>query len=459
MSNRIRLSGKQSEAWQYLNDDVTTELLYGGAAGGGKTMLGCAWQIYRRIKYQGTRGAIVRRGLKVLRQSTLITFFEVSKSMGYISGTHYTYNSVLSTFTFLNGSTITLIDLSYKPSDPDYQTFGSVEYTDIFMDEAGELPERGVDVLKSRIRHKLSDYNLKPKLLMCSNPHDGWLKSTFVKDKDGKKVSLKPNQKYVQAKLTDNPDVNFVKIYEQQLKSMNSEYDKARLLDGDWDAMPKTGREYYYAFNHDIHVNESISYNPDVATHISFDFNSNPYMTMLEIQVKLMDGIWHVNVVDEYCYEHPQNTTFHIVDAYAKKRAGNVSALYYYGDYTGRNQSTAAMGDVRHNYDVVELILAGMLNNNSNRVIPNQSVLKRKEFLLDILMNKLPIRLSLHPVCKNLIKEMTYMKELPDGTKHVEMTKDEITGKSFEKYGHLTDALEYFLTSCFHEIYESYKRR
>jgi hypothetical protein len=103
-------------------------------------------------------------------------------------------------------------------------------------------------------------------------------------------------------------------------------------------------------------------------------------------------------------------------------------------------------------------LLAAKRNNNSNRVIPNRPVLRRKEFVLDILQERLPIRLLLHPNCRNLIKEMTYMKELPDGTKHVEMTRDEATKKNFEMYGHTTDALEYFLTSCFREYYENQYR-
>lgn len=457
---RIKLSAKQSQAWALLNDNIKTEILYGGAAGGGKTMLGCIWQIVRRVKYPETRGAIVRSGLKRLRQSTLVTFFKCAKDMGYVSGVHFMYNSVLSTFRFVNGSTITLVDLSYKPSDPDYQSFGSVEYTDIFMDEAGELPERGVDVLKSRIRYKLAEYDLTPKLLMCSNPHDGWLKKTFVKDNEGNIVKLKSHQAYVQAKLSDNPDRKFAEIYEMQLKSLNSEYDRARLLDGDWDAHPRTGKEYYFPFSYDKHVTKEAVFNPQIASHLTFDFNSSPYMTMFEIQIWLNKGVWMVDVIDEYCYEHPLNTTHAVVSAYKEKRFRDLTTFYYYGDYSGRNPTTATTSpDIRHNYDVVELILGAKANNNSNRVIPNQNVLRRKEFVLDILLGRLPIQLRIHPSCRNLINEMTYMKELPSGAKHVEMTKDEATGKMYERFGHTTDALEYFLTSCFQEIYETYKRR
>lgn len=35
----ITLSQKQSDAWHYLEDNITTEVVYGGAAGGGKSFL------------------------------------------------------------------------------------------------------------------------------------------------------------------------------------------------------------------------------------------------------------------------------------------------------------------------------------------------------------------------------------------------------------------------------------
>ena len=41
----FKMSRKQSQAWDFLHDLYTIELLYGGGAGGGKSQLGCMFGI------------------------------------------------------------------------------------------------------------------------------------------------------------------------------------------------------------------------------------------------------------------------------------------------------------------------------------------------------------------------------------------------------------------------------
>lgn len=47
----MELTIKQTEALDYLEDASTVEVLYGGGAGGGKSVLGCYWLLKCALKY------------------------------------------------------------------------------------------------------------------------------------------------------------------------------------------------------------------------------------------------------------------------------------------------------------------------------------------------------------------------------------------------------------------------
>lgn len=49
----MKLTVKQTIALDFLEDKVTEEVLFGGAAGPGKSALGCYWQLKQRMKYPG----------------------------------------------------------------------------------------------------------------------------------------------------------------------------------------------------------------------------------------------------------------------------------------------------------------------------------------------------------------------------------------------------------------------
>ena len=71
------LSIKQTTAIDYLEDNQTNVVLYGGGAGGGKSLLGCYWVLKQCLKYPNTRYVIARSRLKNLKETTLKSFFEV----------------------------------------------------------------------------------------------------------------------------------------------------------------------------------------------------------------------------------------------------------------------------------------------------------------------------------------------------------------------------------------------
>ena len=66
----MRLLPKQENAVYYLKDNETTELIYGGAAGGGKSALGVLWLIELCQRYKGMRVLMGRAKLKTLKETT-----------------------------------------------------------------------------------------------------------------------------------------------------------------------------------------------------------------------------------------------------------------------------------------------------------------------------------------------------------------------------------------------------
>ena len=228
----INLTKKQSQCWKLLTDDKTNIVVYGGSAGGGKSYLGCLWISTICLQYPGIRTLIGRTVLQQLKTTTLNTLFEVLQLMGLKSGEHYTYNGQSNIITFNNKSEILLKDLAFQPSDPNYDSLGGIEVSAIFVDEAAQVSHLCYSILKSRIRYKLNQYKLIPKVLLTCNPGQNWIKKDFYLPYVHE--TLEPNKGFVPALPMDNP--HLPSSYIEMLKGLPTSQ-RRRLLEGDWNYM------------------------------------------------------------------------------------------------------------------------------------------------------------------------------------------------------------------------------
>lgn len=226
----IKPTKRQSEAWRYLTDDKTNVVLFGGSAGGGKSWLGCLWIATLCLQHKGIRCLIGRTVLTQLRLTTLNTLFELLNTMGLKSGEHFTYNGQSNVLTFFNKSEIIFKDLQYNPSDPNYDSLGSLEITAAFIDEASQVTSLAYNIVKSRIRFKLNEYNLIPKVLMTCNPANNWVKKDFYLPHI--QGTLEENKVFIPSLPLDNP--HLPASYIEMLKELPQQQRK-RLLEGDWD--------------------------------------------------------------------------------------------------------------------------------------------------------------------------------------------------------------------------------
>ena len=220
----------QGKAIEYLFDKQTTEVLFGGAAGGGKSWVGCSWLILLCIKYPKTRYLMGRSKLDSLKKTTLNTFFEVCQTWGIIANKHYNFNAGSNIIKFYNDSEIILKDLFLYPSDRNFDSLGSLEITAAFIDEANQITEKAKNIVASRMRYKLDDYGIIPKLLMTCNPAKNWVYTQYYKP--SKEGVQKPHRKFIQSLVDDNKFIS--KHYKTQLLTLD-ELSKQRLLFGNWE--------------------------------------------------------------------------------------------------------------------------------------------------------------------------------------------------------------------------------
>jgi hypothetical protein len=244
---------KQAIAWIYLNDKNSTEIFFGGSAGCSKTFLGCAWLIINCLRYPGSRWLMGRAVLKALKDSTLLTFFDICKKWGLQSGQHYEYNSMSSVIKFYNGSEIYLKDLFQYPSDPNFDDLGSTEYSSAFIDEASQISSKAKNIVLSRLRYKINEFGITPKLLICSNPTKNFLYTDFYKPFKNK--TIQPYRKCILGLPQDNPHLPLE--YIENLKKLDT-LTKERLLYGNWEYDDDSSKLMMYDKICDIFTNKFI---------------------------------------------------------------------------------------------------------------------------------------------------------------------------------------------------------
>lgn len=227
----IKPSLKQHLVYEALKNPLIDEIFFGGGAGGGKSWLICESRLINAILYPGYRSFIGREELKRLMQSTYITWCKVCENHKIPQGT-WSLNGQYNYIQFTNGSRIDLLDLKFLPSDPMYERFGSLEYTDGAIEEAGEVHPLAKEVLKSRIgRHKNKDFGLRATLLNSGNPKKNWTYTTYYKP--WRNGVLPENICFIQSLYKDNPYT--AEEYGKQLSQIKDRAMRERLRDGNWE--------------------------------------------------------------------------------------------------------------------------------------------------------------------------------------------------------------------------------
>jgi len=231
MTINFKPSLKQKEVYDIFDDANTTEIVYGGSVGSGKSYLLASLLVMKCLQHDGIRLGLARNSLTNLKKTTLVSIFECIADWG-LTEKHYNYNGQSGIITFFNKSEIVLIELTYLPSDPLYTRLGGLLLTFGVIDEAGEVDEKGKEIFQSRLgRWKNVLFGIKPILLMTCNPSRNFLyRDYYIPWKEDR---LRDYQVFIQALPSDNP--HLPQFYIENLERTLSITERKRLLLGMWE--------------------------------------------------------------------------------------------------------------------------------------------------------------------------------------------------------------------------------
>ena len=211
------------------------EMLYGGAAGGGKTEFLLAEAITMLLMVPNSKALLLRRTFPELEQEIEPRLLaRIPRSIGK-------YNTTKHTLTFRNGA---LLRLGYLEKDSDVYRYIGAEYQMIVFDELTTMNMKSYTFLKSRVRAAgevlatMKKLGLKPCMKATSNPggrSHGEVKRMFVDPAPPETIitdeETGQTRIFIPAKLGDNPHLDT--DYAKRLASLPTHLRRA-LLDGDW---------------------------------------------------------------------------------------------------------------------------------------------------------------------------------------------------------------------------------
>jgi len=273
------------------------ELLYGGAAGGGKTEATIWDALYYGLTYPQSRQIIFRRTFQDLERSI------IARTLQVYPPELAKYNASKHTWTLINGS---IIELAHWDQDSDYLKYQGAEYDVVRWEELTQFKESWYVLMLSRVRGSRPYPRFVKSTTNPGNEGHTWVKKRFIDigppeqvhtvqetTDDGESMYYPPDHPkagqpivsrriFIPARVSDN----------QKLLEADPDYvarlmrlpDKERrqLLEGDWDTF---AGQYFEEWSRSIHVVEPFEIPHDWRRYRALDEGYNDPFVCLWIAV------------------------------------------------------------------------------------------------------------------------------------------------------------------------------
>lgn len=238
------------------------EVLYGGAAGGGKSYGQLIDALIYATTYKKSKQLILRRTLPELRMSLI----RVSREL--YPAELASYKETEKIWTFINDS---IVEFGYCDSESDVYRYQSAEYDVIRFDELTHFTEQMYTYLISRLRGA-TDY---PRAMKSSTNPGGighsWVKSRFIDIGEPHQIHQcgETTRVFIPATVFENKVLmKNDPAYVKRLQNL-SEKDRRQLLYGDWDT---NEGQYFSEWRRELHVCEPFQIPANWTRYFTMDY-------------------------------------------------------------------------------------------------------------------------------------------------------------------------------------------
>jgi len=268
------LEYRPTERQQAFHAATEFDVLYGGAAGGGKTRALLMDDIRDAITYPGIRIGAFRRSYPELEESLLAELAQIS----YADAVGARWRGDAHELRFPNGS---LIMYRYAENVNDATRRQGGQYQKLTFDEVTLTAPDVVGFLKSRIRSGRKDIPVIG-IRSGSNPGGighGDVKKRYIDATDyGEKVITDKRGRtvrFIPSKLSDNPYLN--PEYMADLADLPDEMRRA-FVDGNWDVF---AGQFFAEFDRDLHAVVPFEIAPEWKRYAGIDYGyAAPWCTL-----------------------------------------------------------------------------------------------------------------------------------------------------------------------------------